>query len=106
VSSVTIPDALRARFFERLAERVATLQATLLAFGDGVAARDSLERQLHSLAGIAGTYGFAGLTDLARDGELRCGEGAAHAELRGVVEAIAEAARAVRSLPLQTASAQ
>ena len=90
-----IPDALRARFFSRLAERVVTLQATVATFDDGLEARDSLERQFHSLAGIAGTYGFPGLTDLARHGELRCAEGAALAELRGVVEAIAEFAAAM-----------
>ncbi|HWS70961.1 MAG TPA: Hpt domain-containing protein [Thermoanaerobaculia bacterium] len=97
MSTVVIPDALRARFFERLAERVVTLQATVAAFDDGLEARDSLERQLHSLAGIAGTYGFGGLTDLARDGELRCGAGAELAELRSVVEAIAEAAARTNS---------
>lgn len=33
---------------------------------------DGLQLALHSLAGIAGTYGFPEITDVAREGEQQC----------------------------------
>jgi HPt (histidine-containing phosphotransfer) domain-containing protein len=80
---------LRAHFEKRLAERVMLMEATLAEVegSDAIRARAALERQFHSLAGIAGTYGYPDITDVAREGELRAAL-AGVAELRGIVESI------------------
>lgn len=96
MSAIVIPEALRARFLERLAIRVTTLESTIAALDEKHDLRASLERQLHSLAGIAGTYGFHALTDLARAGELQCAAGAPRVTIEGVIAQIAEAAATAR----------
>jgi HPt (histidine-containing phosphotransfer) domain-containing protein len=80
---------LRAHFEKRLAERVVLMEATLAEVegSDARNARTALERQFHSLAGIAGTYGYPDITDIAREGELRAALGSV-TELRGIVESI------------------
>jgi chemotaxis protein histidine kinase CheA len=89
VSAVLDWTMLRAHFEKRLAERVVVMEATLtdLEGSNSEDARAALERQFHSLAGIAGTYGYPEITDTARDGELRAAL-ATVAELRGIVESI------------------
>jgi HPt (histidine-containing phosphotransfer) domain-containing protein len=42
--------------------------------GDCNAAAE-MEQQFHSLAGIAGTFGYPDITETAREGERRCGTG-------------------------------
>jgi HPt (histidine-containing phosphotransfer) domain-containing protein len=59
-----IPAALRERFLSGLQQRVDEMHAAL-ATGDV----QTLARQLHSLAGIGGTYGFMEVTELARKAE-------------------------------------
>jgi len=59
-----------ARYEGRLAELVRLLEAQDL---------DRLELALHSLAGIAGTYGFSEITEIAREGERQCNCFDAHA---------------------------
>ena len=61
---------LRDRFAQSLPQRFDAIEQAL----DGDPAK--LERLLHSLAGTAGTYGFAELSALARAGEEGCGHGA------------------------------
>jgi chemotaxis protein histidine kinase CheA len=80
---------LRAHFEKRLAERVMMMEATLteVEAADSEQIRAALERQFHSLAGIAGTYGYPDITDVAREGELRAAL-ASVTELRGIVESI------------------
>jgi len=59
------------RFLERLDERLRRLDSALETVVD--ASGEPLEtvmRDFHSLAGIAGTYGFPEVTRLARMGEL------------------------------------
>jgi HPt (histidine-containing phosphotransfer) domain-containing protein len=83
---------LRTHFVTKLEVRLDAMFATLgqLDTAPSAGARAALERQFHSLAGIAGTYGFHNITDLARQGELRCTDGSGTAaELRAVVRAIA-----------------
>lgn len=69
-------DALRALFVRRLHERLAVMTETLNLFEAGDrSAPTALERQFHSLAGIAGTFGHPDITETAREGERRCGTG-------------------------------
>jgi HPt (histidine-containing phosphotransfer) domain-containing protein len=89
---LAIPEALHARFLERMAERVVTLRGTATDLERGAEPRASLERQLHSIAGIAGTYGLDALTELARDAEERCRAGASAEEVRGAVAQVIAAA--------------
>jgi HPt (histidine-containing phosphotransfer) domain-containing protein len=58
---------LEQHFIARYDGRLATL-VRLLEVPDF----DGLELALHSLAGIAGTYGFPQITDVAREGEEHC----------------------------------
>lgn len=64
---------LRNRFRQSLSERLSAIESALrsIAGGDRMALRE-LERHLHSLAGTAGTYDFAGLSERAAQGELMC----------------------------------
>jgi HPt (histidine-containing phosphotransfer) domain-containing protein len=80
---------LHAHFEKRLIERTAMMRATLetLEAAEGDLTRFELERQFHSLAGIAGTYGYPDITDIARRGELLAPHGTV-AELRDIVESL------------------
>jgi diguanylate cyclase (GGDEF)-like protein len=60
--------ALRDRFAQSLPKRIEAIESAL--DGDPV----QLERLLHSLAGTAGTYGFAEISALARVGEESCAD--------------------------------
>lgn len=90
---------LHEMFLTRLAVRAATLEATLPRIASGEpGAREDLERQFHSLAGIGGTFGHHDLTELARRGEQQCGEGADVALLRGAVAAVVSFAASAASV--------
>jgi HPt (histidine-containing phosphotransfer) domain-containing protein len=52
-----------ARYEGRLAELVRLIEARDF---------DGLQLVLHSLAGIAGTYGFPRITEVAREGDQQC----------------------------------
>src|SRR5689334_16879701 len=63
--------ALRDRFIHGLAGRVAGIETELAQMaGNGSAM--ALERQFHTLAGTAGTYGLDRIAGLAADGEQIC----------------------------------
>ena len=63
--------ALRDRFIHGLAGRIAAIDAELVQMaGNGSAA--ALERQFHTLAGTAGTYGLDRIAGLAAQGEEIC----------------------------------
>lgn len=81
---------LHAHFEKRLIERTTVMHATLAELAtasDGGHTRSELERQFHSLAGIAGTYGYPDITDIARRGELLAPRGSV-TELREIVESL------------------
>lgn len=59
---------LQELFLGRLERRLSEASALI----DGDADPDRLMRMFHSLAGIAGTYGFQRITDISRDCELLC----------------------------------
>ena len=59
---------LQQRFLAGLDRRLGELTAALEAMGDA----ESLMRKFHSLAGIAGTYGYHRVTDVSRECELAC----------------------------------
>lgn len=63
--------ALMPRFLVRLEERLRRMDAALANIA-GITGEPlvTLMRDFHSLAGIAGTYGFPEITRLAREGEL------------------------------------
>jgi diguanylate cyclase (GGDEF)-like protein len=63
--------ALRDRFVDGLAARIAAIDTELAQMaGNGSAA--ALERQFHTLAGTAGTYGLDRIAELAAQGEEIC----------------------------------
>ena len=80
---------LHAHFEKRLIERVSVMKATLeeLEISGGLESRYALERQFHSLAGVAGTYGYPDITEIARRGELLAPFGST-TELRAIVESL------------------
>ncbi|MEO8379722.1 MAG: Hpt domain-containing protein [Acidobacteriota bacterium] len=60
-------ELLQDLFISRYEGRLSTL-VRLLEAGDF----DGLQLALHSLVGIAGTYGFPRITDVAREGDEQC----------------------------------
>jgi HPt (histidine-containing phosphotransfer) domain-containing protein len=66
---------LRERFVGSLPERLATMAETLRQCQDGVPQTGGkLDRQFHTLAGTAGTYGLHSIAAAAVDGEDACGQ--------------------------------
>jgi chemotaxis protein histidine kinase CheA len=61
-------EELQQRFLEGLQHRLTDLTQLLV----GSADPDLLMRMFHSLAGIGGTYGFHGVTDMSRSCENLC----------------------------------
>jgi chemotaxis protein histidine kinase CheA len=59
---------LRQRFLEGLERRLDEMSSML----DGPADEDALMRMFHSVAGIAGTYGYHEITEISRGCELLC----------------------------------
>jgi HPt (histidine-containing phosphotransfer) domain-containing protein len=81
-----IPEALRQKFLAGLVRRTDELDL-LIAANDG----EAIYRAFHSLAGIGGTYGYANVTALAREGEVHS-RGGDVAELRRIVAELRKAA--------------
>jgi len=90
---------LRERFAERLPDRVAEIRRTWMRMSAHPSGdlHDQFTRQLHTLAGTAGTYGMHTVAALAVEGELACddlggaGESVALAYLASVMEDIGAA---------------
>ena len=61
-------EELRNRFFLGMGRRLSELATELNTMADA----ESLMRKFHSLAGIAGTYGYDGVTEISRECELLC----------------------------------
>jgi diguanylate cyclase (GGDEF)-like protein len=64
---------LRERFTAGLPRRIDEIAGTLSNCEAHLAPLSDLERQFHSLAGTAGTYGLTAVADLAAAGEAACG---------------------------------
>jgi diguanylate cyclase (GGDEF)-like protein len=100
--------ALRQRFALSLPGRLDAIETALA--GDA----SELERQFHTLAGTAGTFGFSVISALARLGEENHTEASVTtsmlAELRvvvaGMAEGMAEASPVIEAQPLQLVPAQ
>ena len=96
---MTLPE-LQQRFLAGLDGRLGEI-TNLLA---GARDTDSLMRMFHSLAGIAGTYGFHRITDISRECEEFCvsamsGERILTAEDVGRLQCSVEAIREARESP-------
>jgi len=63
---------LRKRFVRSLPDRVSAIVETLRQRQDIAEREGTLERQFHSLAGIAGTYGLFAIAAAANDGFDEC----------------------------------
>lgn len=61
---------LQQKYGERLRQRVSAVGEAAAGLSD----RDSLSRQFHSIAGLAGTIGYDDATVVAREGELLAAE--------------------------------
>ncbi len=85
--------ALRDRFVHGLAGRIAEIDAELAHMaGNGSAA--ALERQFHTLAGTAGTYGLDHIAELAAQGEEICCDQIVDGSAMQALHAIAAGLRA------------
>ena len=79
---------LKAKMIRGLPERVRELEGALAQLRGGHAsARDELKRYAHKLRGVAGTYGFDDLTQLAAHGESTARDGSEDA-LQSAIEAL------------------
>ena len=79
---------LKAKMIRGLPDRVRELEGALVQLRGGNApARDELKRYAHKLRGVAGTYGFDDLTQLAADGEIAARDGTDEA-LEAAIEAL------------------
>jgi chemotaxis protein histidine kinase CheA len=66
---------LRQRFITAMPEKVGSISETLArCAGDDRSAMYRLERQFHTLAGTAGTYGLMAVAAAAREAEEACAE--------------------------------
>jgi chemotaxis protein histidine kinase CheA len=66
---------LRLRFITSLPQRIAAIRRAWMRIpgnGSDAAAMNELQRQLHTLAGTAGTYGLADIAAVACEAELIC----------------------------------
>jgi len=70
--------ALREEFRENTRARLIEMSGLLktLSSAPDAARLESLERHFHGLAGLGGTYGYASVTALSREGEDACANGA------------------------------
>lgn len=88
---------LKAKMIRGLPERVRELEGALAQLRGGHAsARDELKRYAHKLRGVAGTYGFDDLTQLAANGEGAARDGSEEA-LQSAIEALVVGIR--RAIP-------
>ena len=71
---------LQERFLAGLDRRLDEIAAMM----EGARDQDALMRMFHSIAGIAGTYGYPHITEISRRGELLCS--AAIEEGRAITE--------------------
>ena len=84
---------LKAKMIRGLPERVREFEGALAQLRGGHAsARDELKRYAHKLRGIAGTYGFDDLTQLAAHGESAARDGSEET-LQSAIEALIVAIR-------------
>jgi chemotaxis protein histidine kinase CheA len=105
-SAVTL-QILHDRFVAGLEGRLARLNSCLAALReqhDNDDTPDTVEEMMmgfHSLAGIGGSYGYASITDVARDGEMACLSFGGHAtelnvdQLAGVLTTLMTVASSV-----------
>jgi chemotaxis protein histidine kinase CheA len=67
---------LKERFIQKMPDRIEAMASMLASCTDGGSdAMDRLERQFHTLAGTAGTFGLNAVAAAAFDGEEACAEG-------------------------------
>lgn len=79
---------LKAKMVRGLPDRALELNNALAQLAAGAPnAREELKRYAHKLRGVAGTYGFDGLTERAADGERAARDGSDEA-LKGAIEAL------------------
>jgi hypothetical protein len=90
--------ALEVLFVRRLGERIMMLHASLARLeAEETDAYAFLAWQFHSLAGIGGTFGHHGLTDIALDGEEACHAGAPPNRIAHFVAMVAQFGSALQN---------